>query len=149
MIWLSPSFCRKISWSLSYLVPEILGPKLGLIFKKNVLFNHFLSILYQFSPWFSIQLTPSFIELRSFWPLFFSKPYEIRLSPFFYRMLNPVTVNLVKYLPSQAMLITPSDQLWAHHSTTVFWSIESLHSLTDKKVWSSAKISMKKRLKKR
>ncbi len=27
-----PSFCRKIGLSLSHLVPEILGPKVGLMF---------------------------------------------------------------------------------------------------------------------
>ncbi len=42
-------FCsaEKISLSLSHLFPEIHGPKDGLIFTKNVLFNsfnHFVSI---------------------------------------------------------------------------------------------------------
>ncbi len=38
-IWLTPSFCRnKIGLSLSYLVPEIPEPKVGLIFHQNVLF---------------------------------------------------------------------------------------------------------------
>ncbi len=31
----------KIGLSLSHLVPEILGPKFGLIFHQNVLFNRF------------------------------------------------------------------------------------------------------------
>ncbi len=31
----------KIGLSVSHLVPEILGPKFGLIFHKNVLFNRF------------------------------------------------------------------------------------------------------------
>ncbi len=38
------------------------------------IYCNFLSILYQFSPWFSIQLTPFFINLISFWPLIFTKP---------------------------------------------------------------------------
>ncbi len=46
---------------------EILGPKVGLIFYQNVF--KILSILYQFSHWFSIQLTPFFNDLRFFWPL--------------------------------------------------------------------------------
>ncbi len=41
---------KKISLSLSHLVLEILGLKIGLIFHQNVLFNSFLSILYKFSP---------------------------------------------------------------------------------------------------
>ncbi len=40
-IWLTPSFWRKIGLSLSHLVPEILGPKFGLFFHQNVLFNRF------------------------------------------------------------------------------------------------------------
>ncbi len=32
---------EKIVLSLSHLVPEIFGPKVGLIFHHNVLFNHF------------------------------------------------------------------------------------------------------------
>ncbi len=37
-IQLTPSFNRKIGLSLSHLVPEILGPKFGLIFHQNVIF---------------------------------------------------------------------------------------------------------------
>ncbi len=43
----SASFCRKISVCLSHLVPEILGPKAGLIFTKMyylIVFRHFISI---------------------------------------------------------------------------------------------------------
>ncbi len=38
-IRLTISFCRKICLFLSHLVSEILGPKVGLIFHQNVLFN--------------------------------------------------------------------------------------------------------------
>ncbi len=39
---IDPLFCRKkISLSLSHLVTETLGPKIGLIFHLNVLFNSF------------------------------------------------------------------------------------------------------------
>ncbi len=40
-IGLATSFCKKICLSLSHLVPEILGPKVGLIFHHYVLFNRF------------------------------------------------------------------------------------------------------------
>ncbi len=40
-IKLNPSFSSKIGLSLSHLVPEILGPKVGLMFHQNVLFNRF------------------------------------------------------------------------------------------------------------
>ncbi len=39
---------KKIGLSLSHLVPEILGPKIGQFFHQNV-FLKILSILYQFS----------------------------------------------------------------------------------------------------
>ncbi len=38
---IDPLFLQKISLSLSHLLPEILGPKIGLIFHQNVLFNRF------------------------------------------------------------------------------------------------------------
>ncbi len=37
-----PLSTEKIGLSLSHLVPEILGPKVGLIFHHNLLFNSFL-----------------------------------------------------------------------------------------------------------
>ncbi len=53
-IQLIPSFCRKNGLSLLHLVPEILGPKVGLIFFTKMYyltdFKHFVSIL--FSPSF-------------------------------------------------------------------------------------------------
>ncbi len=36
-----PLSAEKIGFSLSHLVLEILGPKVGLIFHQNVLFNRF------------------------------------------------------------------------------------------------------------
>ncbi len=38
---LPPFSAEKIGLSLSHLVPEILGPKVGVIFHQNVLFNRF------------------------------------------------------------------------------------------------------------
>ncbi len=77
--YLKPSFCRnKIGLSLSHLVPEILGPKVSLIFHLNVFFLQIFSILCQFTlnfrsnwPPFSLILNlfdPSFSQnLRSDW----------------------------------------------------------------------------------
>ncbi len=36
-----PLFTEKIGLSLSHLVPEIPGPRVGLFFHQNVLFNSF------------------------------------------------------------------------------------------------------------
>ncbi len=43
-----PLSAEKISLSLSHLVPEILGPKVGLIFDQNVLFNRFKAFYVNF-----------------------------------------------------------------------------------------------------
>ncbi len=40
-IRLTPISAKRIGLSLSHLVPEILGPKVGLIFHQNVLFHRF------------------------------------------------------------------------------------------------------------
>ncbi len=47
-----PISAEKIGLSLSHLVPEKLGPKVGLNIHQNVLFmvKQILTILYQFSP---------------------------------------------------------------------------------------------------
>ncbi len=53
---------KKIGLSLSHLVPEIFGPKVGLIFHQNVflkLFKHFIST-------FSLILDP--VEPLFHWP---------------------------------------------------------------------------------
>ncbi len=56
---IDPSFCRKkLVLSLSHLVPEILGPKVGLFFHQNVLFNRFKAFCINVLLDFSIQLTP-------------------------------------------------------------------------------------------
>ncbi len=47
--------------------------KVGLFFLKMYYLTD-LTHLYKFSPWFSIQLTPVFIDFRPFWPLIFTKP---------------------------------------------------------------------------
>ncbi len=81
-----PLFAEKIGLSLSHLVPETLGPKAGLIFHQNVLFNWFKAFLINFPLIFD----PLFIDFKSFWPLIFTKPV-------FFRVLNTATENLMKY----------------------------------------------------
>ncbi len=80
-----PLFLQKIiSLSLSHLVPQILGPKYGLMFHQNVLFNRFkafcIHLTFNFLcswPPFSLILNlldPSFSQnLRSGWILFFGR----------------------------------------------------------------------------
>ncbi len=87
MIWLTSSFCRKnqfvfLTLSLSHLVPEILGPKVDLLFHQNVLFNSFKAFCINFlldlqSNWLPFSLIldlldPSFLQnSRSDWVQFF------------------------------------------------------------------------------
>ncbi len=72
-IWLGPYFipqhnptAEKIGLSLSHLVQEILGPKVGLIFYQNVFFNRFYIIF----PLIFDPNDPFFIDFKSFDPLF-------------------------------------------------------------------------------
>ncbi len=53
---------KKIRLSISHLVPEILGPKVGLIFHQNVLFNRFKAFCINFPLIFFIKLTLFFID---------------------------------------------------------------------------------------
>ncbi len=81
---------EKISFSLSHLVPEIIWAKVGLIFNKNLSFDHFETFYTNF-----------LLDFRSYWPpflqfldlfdpkLIFTKP-QIPLGPFFHRVLNPL-----------------------------------------------------------
>ncbi len=58
-----PLSADKNGLSLSHLVSEILGPKIGLILH----ISYYLTVfLHQFSPLFSNPLTPFFIDLRFF-----------------------------------------------------------------------------------
>ncbi len=54
--------------------------------------------MYKFSTWFSIQMTPFFIDFKSIWPLIFAKSY-IWLGPSLFCVLNPRTANLMKDPP--------------------------------------------------
>ncbi len=96
-----PSFSVEICLSLSHLVPKIRWSTFGLICHQNILF---LGILYQFSPWFSIQLTSFFIDHKISLTPHFHKTLDLKESNFFYNVLNPVTENLVKYLPPHIIL---------------------------------------------
>ncbi len=69
-----PSFYRKkIGLFLPHLIPEIIWPKIGLLFLPKSVIWPFLCILYQVFPWFLIVdlLFFFFIVLRSFLPSFF------------------------------------------------------------------------------
>ncbi len=79
-----PLSTEKIGLCLSHSVPEIIWGKSGLIFHKNLLFDHFVPI---FSLIFDL-IDPFFTVLRSFWPLIFTKP-QILLGPFFHHVLDP------------------------------------------------------------
>ncbi len=64
----------------------------------------YLTVFKHFVPIFSLIFDPIdsiFIDLISFWPLFFTKP-EIRLGLIVYHMLKPATENLVKYPRARA-----------------------------------------------
>ncbi len=63
-----PFSAQKLFPSLD-LVPEILGPKVGVMFHQNVLFNNFEAFSINFLLWFSIQLTPFH------WIMIFLAPY--------------------------------------------------------------------------
>ncbi len=100
-----PLSAGKVSLSLSHLVPEILGPKFGLMFHQMyylTLFKHFVSS-------FSLIFYPFFFfDFRSFLPLIFTKPY-IRLGHIFYLVLYLATENLVKYPHPWGLLLTDNN----------------------------------------
>ncbi len=95
-----PLSTEKISLSLSHSVPEIIWAKIGLIFHKNLSFDHFETFCTNFlhdcrsySPFFFF-----FILHTSFSPFIFTKS-QISLGPFFHLVLDPPTENLVKCPP--------------------------------------------------
>ncbi len=60
-----PLSAEKFGLSLSHLVPEILGPKVSLIFHQNVLFNRFKAFCINF-PLIFDPIDPFFIDFISF-----------------------------------------------------------------------------------
>ncbi len=83
---------KKIGLSLSHLVPEILGPKVGLVFHKNVLFNRFKTFCINF-----------LIEFWSNW-----RPFSLilnLLSPYFHKTLDPIRT---KKIGSQNLMKNPA-----------------------------------------
>ncbi len=86
--WL-PLSAEKISLSLSHLFPEIIWAKIGLIFHKNLSFDHFETFCTNVLLHFRSYWPPFFFTvLRSFWPLIFTKP-QIPLGPFFHCEMDP------------------------------------------------------------
>ncbi len=57
-----PLSAKKIGLSLSHLVPEIQGPKVGLIFQQTVLFNRSKAFCINFP----LIFYPFFIDFKSF-----------------------------------------------------------------------------------
>ncbi len=101
-IWWGPYFTQsdwpplaaeQIYLSLTHLVPEILGPKIGLIFHHNVLFNRFKAFYINFALiFYAIDLF--FIDFKSFWPLIFNlRSNWVNV----FHMLKLGTENLMKY----------------------------------------------------
>ncbi len=79
-IWLTPSFCINISLSLSHLIQEILGPKIGLFFHQNVLFDRFKTFCIKF-----------LLDFQINWP-----PFSLILdflTPHLYKTLDPIGPN--------------------------------------------------------
>ncbi len=90
---------KKIGLSLSYLVPEIIGPKVGLIVHQNVLFNRFKAFCMNFLliynqigslfHWFWIFLTPHFHKtLDPIGSNSFRVLLETIIDPLFHRYLS-------------------------------------------------------------
>ncbi len=90
---IDPLFLQeKIGLSLSHLVPEILGPKVGVFFTKmyySTDFKHFVSIF----PSFSIQLTPFSINFKFLAPSVLQK-LRSNWVQFFFRVLYPIQIQI-------------------------------------------------------
>ncbi len=75
--WGPPLSAEKIGLSLSHLVPEILGPKFGIIFLQNLLFNRFYVFCINFLLYFRSKLPPFSLILNLFDPHFHKTLYLI------------------------------------------------------------------------
>ncbi len=102
-----PFYAGTTRLSLSHLVPEIIGPKVGLIFHQILSFDrfeHFIQIC-------CLIFELVFIVLKFVWPLIFPNPM-IWLSPFhFFIMLCPLPTQ-DSY--SKKNFITPCHNLQKH-----------------------------------
>ncbi len=87
-------FCRKKSFASITFSSKNNWPTVGLNFHKNLSFDHFETFVSIFSLIFDL-IDPFFAVIRSFWSLIFTKP-QIPLGPFFHRLLDAPTKNLVK-----------------------------------------------------
>ncbi len=98
--WWSPFSADKIGLSLSHLVPQILGLNFGHMFQKNLLFEPFSSILYQFFSDFRYCWPPFYC--RYVYPLVFQNLRSYWVHRFFHHAMDPLspplpTKHLVKY----------------------------------------------------
>ncbi len=99
VIWLTPSFCKKIGLSLSHFVSEILGPKVGLNFHQNVLFNRFfLAFCIKFLLNFRTNWLPFSLILDLLTP-HFNKNLDLIGSNFFVVCRTRLPTNLMRYPP--------------------------------------------------
>ncbi len=140
LILLIPSFCRKISLSISHLVPEIIWAKIGLIFHKHLSIDHFeafdTNFLLDFQSYWPLFF---FTVLRSFWRLIFTKP-QIPLGPFFIVCWTPLPYIWWSPPPEEgSQWQYKEEDLVAHLSTpehpTIYpWGGNNM-AATSKKVW--------------
>ncbi len=85
-----------VSITFSHLVPEIVGPKVGLIFHQNLLFNSFTVFCMNFLLDFQSNWLTFSLILDLFYPsLFFLQNLRSDWVQLFYHTLN--LANLVKY----------------------------------------------------
>ncbi len=85
MILLTLIYASRIDLSLSHLVPEIFGSKIGLMFHQNVLLNSFK----HYVPIFTMILYPVFQWSWIFLTTYFYKTLDV-IESIFYCMLNPL-----------------------------------------------------------
>ncbi len=94
---IDPFSCRKkIGLSVSHLVPEILGPKVGLIVHQNVLFNRFKAFCINFLLDFQSNWLPFSVILDLFGSSYLQNLRSDCVN-FFYRVLKAGYQTFMKY----------------------------------------------------
>ncbi len=95
---IDPLFLQEKSVCLSHLVPEILGPKFGLIFHPNELFYIFKAFCINF-PLIFDQIDPFFLLILNLCDTSFSQNLRSDWVQKTFHVLNPGTENLIKSPP--------------------------------------------------
>ncbi len=119
-----PLSAENIGLSLSHLVPEIIWPKVGLIFYKNLSFDHFEAICINFLLDFRSCWHPFFTVLISFWPLIFTKHY-IPLGPIYHHVLDPPYQTFGEVSPPTPELSMCKGGLLPYLASKLIWTIRS------------------------